>query len=200
MDMGVYANDRQWKELIESSSAGNCQRLTFTGSWYNEADVLLILQQEAEMDFTTVSKPVILNSVNRTLKKMAPLEKIVRVNGWNSFIKSAKWEMAGEPVSSIIEAVNSLGKELIRVADEPGFVTPRIIAMIINEAYFALGENVSTKKEIDTAMRLGTNYPFGPFEWSDIIGLNEIYNLLKILSEDDERYEPAPLLIKEAGG
>ncbi len=45
------------------------------------------------------------------------------------------------------------------------------MAMIINEAWHALAEEVSTKNEIDTAMKLGTNYPYGPFEWAEKIGL-----------------------------
>ena len=56
----------------------------------------------------------------------------------------------------------------------PGFITARVIAMIINEAFFALQENVSSKEEIDTAMRLGTNYPYGPFEWTKLIGIDKI--------------------------
>ncbi len=46
-------------------------------------------------------------------------------------------------------------------------------------------------------MKLGTNYPFGPFEWSEIIGLRKIHDLLMALSETDKRYTPAPLLIKD---
>ena len=64
------------------------------------------------------------------------------------------------------------------VADIPGFITPRVISMIINEAYFTLDEKVSTKEEIDTAMKLGTNYPYGPFEWGATIGLKNVYELI----------------------
>ena len=70
-------------------------------------------------------------------------------------------------------------------------ITPRVIAMIINEAYFTLQAGVSTKEEIDTAMKLGTNYPYGPFEWADKIGLNRIKTLLQTLSKTDTRYLPA---------
>ncbi len=70
--------------------------------------------------------------------------------------------------------------------------------MIINEAYFALQDEVSSKDEIDTAMKLGTNYPHGPFEWSKKIGLKNIYGLLSKLVETNNRYEPAGLLKKEA--
>jgi 3-hydroxybutyryl-CoA dehydrogenase len=70
--------------------------------------------------------------------------------------------------------------------------------MIINEAYFALEENVSTKEEIDIAMKLGTNYPYGPFEWCKKIGLKNIAALLAELSQTEKRYQPARLLLKEA--
>src|ERR1700710_2457559 len=47
----------------------------------------------------------------------------------------------------------------------------RVVAMIINEAYYALDAGVSSKESIDLAMKLGTGYPYGPFEWADRIGL-----------------------------
>ena len=89
-----------------------------------------------------------------------------------------------------------LNREVIFVKDEPGLVAARVISMIINEAFFALGENVSSKEEIDLAMKLGTNYPKGPFEWAEKIGMDNIYSLLKKLSEKEERYVPAPALEK----
>ena len=70
--------------------------------------------------------------------------------------------------------------------------------MIINEAYFTLEEKVSTKEEIDTAMKLGTNYPYGPFEWGQKIGLKKVNELLTTLAETNSRYTPAALLQKEA--
>jgi 3-hydroxybutyryl-CoA dehydrogenase len=77
-------------------------------------------------------------------------------------------------------------------------LSARVIAMIINEAYFALGEGVSSKQEIDIAMKLGTNYPYGPFEWSERIGLKNIYKLLQKLNSTSSRYTIALLLEKEA--
>ncbi len=64
----------------------------------------------------------------------------------------------------------------------------------INEAWFALEENVSSKEEIDVAMKLGTNYPYGPFEWASLIGIEKIFELLQKLSTYDKRYLPATLL------
>ncbi len=83
-------------------------------------------------------------------------------------------------------------------ADSPqlGEIAVRILAMIMNEAAYALGEGVASVRDIDIAMKLGTNYPKGPLKWADEIGLDLVFNILKSLdaSLGDERYHPAPLL------
>jgi len=71
-----------------------------------------------------------------------------------------------------------------------GFHYPRVISMIVNEAYFALGENLATPESIDLAMKFGVNYPMGPLEWGKKIGLPYIIDLLSEYSEitEDPRY------------
>jgi 3-hydroxybutyryl-CoA dehydrogenase len=66
----------------------------------------------------------------------------------------------------------------------------------MNEAAYAVGEGVASVRDIDIAMKLGTNYPKGPLKWVDEIGLDVVFNILKSLdaSLGDERYRPAPLL------
>ena len=92
-----------------------------------------------------------------------------------------------------------LGTNHLIVDDRVGMVTPRVIFMIINEAYFTVQEGTAQKEDIDQGMKLGTNYPFGPFEWSQRIGLQHVYELLEAVYEDtkDERYKICPLLKKE---
>lgn len=70
------------------------------------------------------------------------------------------------------------------------FHYPRTIAMIINEAYFALGDKLATATDIDLAMKNGVNYPLGPIEWGEKIGLHNIAQLLEELNTitRDERY------------
>lgn len=77
-----------------------------------------------------------------------------------------------------------------------GEVIARIVSMIINEAAFALGEGVANVRDIDSAMQLGTNYPRGPLEWADAIGLDLVLKVLRSLQDvlGDDRYRPAPLL------
>ncbi|SFQ50922.1 3-hydroxyacyl-CoA dehydrogenase family protein [Parafilimonas terrae] len=125
----------------------------------------------------------------------------VRLNAWPGFLNRSVIELAcSHPVTvQKAEAVlKKLNWQFIWAEDDYGFIAARIIAMIINEAYFALEENVSTKQQIDIAMRLGTNYPYGPFEWGEKIGLKNIYNLLSRLAEKDARYTIATLLEHES--
>jgi 3-hydroxybutyryl-CoA dehydrogenase len=89
-----------------------------------------------------------------------------------------------------------LGTKYLLVDDRVGLVTPRVICMIINEAFFTVQEGTATKSDIDQAMKLGTNYPYGPFEWADRIGIQHVCELLEAVYNDtkDERYKIAPLL------
>jgi 3-hydroxybutyryl-CoA dehydrogenase len=90
----------------------------------------------------------------------------------------------------------NLGWEYKLVQDRVGMVTPRIIMMIINEACYTLQEGTASMQDIDTSMKLGTNYPFGPFEWADRIGIKHVYETLKAVYDDthDERYKICPML------
>ncbi|HRI78554.1 MAG TPA: 3-hydroxyacyl-CoA dehydrogenase family protein [Cyclobacteriaceae bacterium] len=99
------------------------------------------------------------------------------------------------------EICNALGTGYQVVADQTGLVTPRVIGMIINEAYCTANEGIATKEDIDLAMTLGTNYPQGPFAWGKMIGIENIYHLLKAVYEDtgDERYRSCEMLDREAG-
>jgi len=89
-----------------------------------------------------------------------------------------------------------LGTEYLVVEDRVGLVTPRVICMIINEAFYTLQEGTANMRDIDLGMKLGTNYPFGPFEWSEKLGLKNVYETLDAVYQDtrDERYKICPLL------
>jgi len=144
-------------------------------------------------------RPVIINSVVQTLQQLEV--PFVRVNAWPGFLGRSTVEVCGSNAQIIAQVENifaRFNKKTCWVRDEPGFITARVIAMIINEAWFALEEKVSTKEEIDAAMKLGTNYPFGPFEWCDKIGAGNICDLLNKLMEARPSYQPASLLKKEA--
>jgi 3-hydroxybutyryl-CoA dehydrogenase len=104
-------------------------------------------------------------------------------------------ETSDETAEAIQRAAIQMGKETVIVNEFPGFVTSRISALVGNEAFYMLQEGVGTAEEIDKAIKLGLNYPMGPFELGDLVGLDTRLNNLKYLHEKlGEKYRPAPLL------
>jgi 3-hydroxybutyryl-CoA dehydrogenase len=94
-----------------------------------------------------------------------------------------------------------LGKHVEWVGDAPGLVLGRIVAQLVNEAHFTVQQGIATGADCDTAMRLGFNWPRGPFEWSAAIGATRVLTVLDALRSElgEERYRAAPALRRAAG-
>ncbi|MBM7095947.1 3-hydroxyacyl-CoA dehydrogenase [Bacillus sp. H-16] len=106
-------------------------------------------------------------------------------------------ETSDETVKLAKTVAERMGKETVVVNEFPGFVTSRISALVGNEAFYMLQEGVGTPEEIDRAIKLGLNYPMGPFELGDLVGLDARLNNLTYLHETlGEKYRPCPLLVK----
>ncbi|MCP5395500.1 MAG: NAD(P)-binding domain-containing protein [Sphingomonadaceae bacterium] len=99
--------------------------------------------------------------------------------------------------------VETLGKEVVMSEDEPGFVVNRILVPMINEAIFVLGSGTASIEDIDRGCVLGLNHPMGPLTLADFVGIDTVYEIMKVLysTTGDSKYRPAPLLVKyvEAG-
>ncbi|AFS69533.1 3-hydroxyacyl-CoA dehydrogenase [Exiguobacterium antarcticum] len=104
-------------------------------------------------------------------------------------------ETSDETVMICETVAQQMGKETVVIQEFPGFVTSRISALVGNEAFYMLQEGLGTPEEIDKAIKLGLNYPMGPFELGDLVGLDTRLNNLRYLHEKlGEKYRPAPLL------
>ena len=198
----IVANEQQQRELEKSDIV---EHETFIFKNYlpqnsesTDFDAFFILSDFSSVnDFSFYeNKPVFINEVIHTLSELNLPSNFSRINAWPGFLQRETWEIASNEPGKAQQVLNELKPKIIFVKDEPGLVAARVISMIVNEAFYALGENVSSKEEIDLAMKLGTNYPQGPFEWAEKIGIEKIYSLLKKLSEKEERYIPAPALEK----
>ena len=118
-----------------------------------------------------------------------PIMKLVEViNG------SHTTEIVTSEVISVIEA---LGKTPLQCNDSPGFVSNRILCPMINEAIITLDEGVAEVEAIDGIMKLGMNHPIGPLALADLIGLDTVLNIMRVLHEGlgEEKYAPSPLLV-----
>ena len=148
--------------------------------------------------------PVLVHSVEHTLADIAVISGIepsfIRINGWPGMLERTPCELAvrhRDEEVAVARLFDGLGWPCCMAPDIPGMISGRILAAIINEAWFTLQDGVSTRDEIDVAMRLGTNYPAGPFEWGDRIGLKKLYALLLKMSETDSRFCPPGALVEE---
>jgi 3-hydroxybutyryl-CoA dehydrogenase len=93
-------------------------------------------------------------------------------------------------------AIRSLGRETVWIAEGPATVLPRIVGQLVNEAAFAVLDGVADAETVDTAMKLGVNYPRGPLEWGRQLGYDKILAVLEHLHAEyrEERYRPCVLL------
>ena len=94
----------------------------------------------------------------------------------------------------------ALGFAPLRIADAPGLVVARTLAMLINEAADAVQQGVCTPAAADAAMKLGVNYPAGPFEWLAGWDAGDVVHLLEALAAHHrgERYRVSPWLRRAA--
>ena len=104
---------------------------------------------------------------------------------------------------TMLEVVEKIGKTSATAEDFPAFIVNRILIPMINEAVYTLYEGVGSVKSIDQSMKLGANWPMGPLELGDFIGLDTCLAIMNVLHDGlaDTKYRPCPLLVKyvEAG-
>lgn len=211
----VVVGTKEQADLIKEKVKGD-HTVLFSGflseSHLEKAEVLFDFNLQEESDYLDqyVNYPnmhVFYNSVNISLAEQAAYTDGVSCflfgfNGDPTFIERDLLEVSlyrTEEKPVLEKVMQSLGIEFQVVDDRVGMVTPRIIAMIINEAFYTVMEGTATKEDIDLGMKLGTNYPMGPFEWTDKWGITNVYEVLEALYEDtkEERYKICPLLKKE---
>ena len=205
MQIIVLADAKQKEELIAANAGRDIVWVNDEQEFlqYKNADAFVDLEFVNDQDRKTLleellPKLVVVNSVIDTLGDINT--SFVRINGWTTFLSSSVVEASCKDESKkplAEEVFAAFNKKLEWLPDEPGFVTARVVSMIVNEAFLSLAEGVSTKEEMNTAMKLGTAYPFGPFEWAEKIGLQNMVTLLQKLSEKQLRYKPAELMVQE---
>ncbi len=211
MKILVVGNAKEFEELHEKF--GNAhdlylsedQMITLNG--YDLIfDFSLVDDPERLQQYKSIPIPLFIHSLTTTLQELTIFaslssENVFGFNGLPTFIDRPLLEVSCLPggESALKRICQRLETAYELVDDRIGMVTPRVIAMIINEAYYTVQEGTASRKDIDHGMKLGTNYPKGPFEWCQAIGVVRIYELLEAMYEDtkEERYKICPLLKRE---
>lgn len=193
---------------------------SYTALQYNEVTKDLVQQYDIWVDLDFDEHPVllrnylgnahtllVLNTTGIQLEKifsdhafLVTEEKFFGINALKGFIErdvieaTAPFQINKTLFQPFIDCFGYASAEWVE--SRCGMVTPRIIFSIINEAWYTLQEGTAIKKDIDTSMKLGTNYPHGPFEWTEIFGAKQIVRILDALYADthEERYKVCPAL------
>ena len=209
MTIAILADDVLKEEWLEKEAPEEVEFI-----WADSVSSLMMTEADAWFDLLFNAdperiqrlrpmngKPLFVNAVAWTGAVTG--RQLIRINAWPTLLRRPVIEVALTDVAqqeAVQQVFDALHWRYQLVPDVCGMITPRVLAAIVNEAYYTWGAGVSTREEIDTAMKLGTNYPLGPFEWGQAIGLNHISALLKELSRTDERYAMAPALQQALDG
>ena len=166
-----------------------------------DQDILQMLQADGRASIRSVAERVHVSRANA----YARINRLVEDGVIRGFGARVNHERAGQDTSqqTLGEAVGlfqALGKDVSVIGDVPGMIVARTVARIVDLAHDAVAKGVATQEDIDTAMRLGVNYPLGPFEWSRRLGRNWAYALLDDLHLRDPsgRYAPSLALYRHA--
>lgn len=210
MHIAILADDSQQK-MLQSKLQGPKIKLSFCDSFRSfcmlEADhhfdgsFTLSAERLKQLQILSQRSTVWVNTVVHDTEVLG--EDLVRYNGWNTLLDQPLWEIVAitdAKKQAVKQLMELLSAEFQIVPNLIGMIRPRVIAMLVNEAFMTYEMGVSSKEDIDTAMKLGTNYPFGPFEWSNLIGLQNIYELLNNLAKHDDRYTISNALAESVNG
>ena len=210
MKIGITGSEkavREWQSRQDAPSSFACLQDT---KEHRDCHVLIDLDFDQHPErlreyASNASTLFLLNAVESTLEQAFAScqmvysgQRMIGINAWPICLERPELE-ASNPFSVQIEPneLQACGFASVRYCDSRvGLITPRIISMIINEAYYTVQEGTAEPDAIDTAMKLGTNYPKGPFEWLNAWGIDRVYHLLNALYEDsrEERYKVAARL------
>lgn len=208
------------KGTITAEQKANADKIHFAGdmSKVNEADLVIEAATENpelkfkifhEMDERAAPNAILAtNTSSISITKIAAAtkrpEKVIGMHFMNpvplmKLVEVIRGLATNEDtLTTTVEVCKWMGKEPVEANDSPGFISNRILCPMINEAVFALQENVGTPEAIDQVMKLGMNHPMGPLTLADLIGLDVVLFVMEVLQRDlgEDKYRPAYLLRK----
>jgi 3-hydroxybutyryl-CoA dehydrogenase len=212
-------------KLDAADAKTQLQRITPIGEYAPMADAEIIIEAATEREevkhkiFESAVKVLASDAILASNTSSIPITRMAaRVPDPSRFIGMHFFNPV--PVMGLIEVIpglptsqettdkarafcESLKKEVVLAGDEPGFIVNRILCPMLNEAIFVLGAGMGSIEDIDKGCRIGLNHPMGPLTLADFVGLDTLFEIIKVLyaTTGDSKYRPAPLLVKyvEAG-
>lgn len=165
-------------------------------------EILLKKISEICRDDTIISTNTSTLSVNRLSSSVHKPQRFIGTHFFNppnkmrlvEVIKSK--DTSSQTVLQAMNFVKNLDKVPVLVKDSPGFIVNRLLFPLINDAVNLLEEGVATQEDIDIAMKLGANFPVGPLELADLVGLDVTYEIINELHKrlNSNRIKPNHLI------
>ena len=185
---GVYRWPAETQpEVTLTPVATGAQSVMTVSDSVTELDELLLLETEGE------------TALALSVKHRRPVV-VYDLCASDTVVLAAAATNAPAATDKAVHYFQQQGKKVLRIADYPGLLVWRTVAMLVNEALDALQKGVASAQDIDTAMRLGVNYPQGPLAWGESLGWRRVLRLLENLHHHygEERYRPGSLLRQKA--
>lgn len=165
--------------------------------------VLTAISDAVESDCIIASNTSSL-SISDLATYITDRERMVGMHFFNPVTRMALVEVisgnatSDKVLDTVTTVAESLGKTPVRSADKAGFIVNRILIPMVNEAIQALQDEVASAEDIDTAMKLGAAHPMGPLSLADLIGLDVVLEIMRVLENAfGKKYAPAELLIEK---
>lgn len=206
--MGSESINSEIRELLNGKAEfteeiGSAELVFNTSNFpeYEKSEELQYIESQ-----TPANVPIFTSSLCYSVSDQCALqaqpERLIGIGLYDTFSKAKRIEIAPSKIThpeilkNAEKFLHEAGITYSVVPDRVGMIFPRIVSMIINEAVQVYSEQIASKEDIDTAMKLGTNYPLGPLEWADRLGAGLVYNILAGLQRDfgEDRYRPHPTL------
>ncbi len=208
------------EKITEADKAATLERITATTNLSSMKDVDLVVEAASEdfaikmqvfAELDSICKPEAIlasNTSSISLTRIAATtnraDKVIGMHFMNpvplmKLIEVIRALQTSDETCTVIEDLaEQLGKTALLANDSPGFVANRILVPMINEAIFTLYEGVATAEAIDEIMKLGMNHPIGPLALADLVGLDVLLSIMRVLQHEigDPKFRPCPLLIK----
>lgn len=189
----------------DSKSVKNCEIIieAVQEDFDTKVSVFKTLDKIANPEAIFVSNTSTL-SVTQISESISRPSKVIGMHFLNPVPKIPMVELvkglhtSNETVLKVKEFASRIGKTPVEVYEYPGFITTRAIVPLINEAMHILLEGIATAKDIDTALKLGYNFQYGPLEMADMMGLDDVLTWMETLWKTlgEPRYRPNSLLRK----
>ena len=208
------------EKITKADKAATLERITVTTDLSSMKDVDLVVEAASEdfaikkqvfAELDSICKPETIlasNTSSISLTRIAATtnraDKVIGMHFMNPvplmrLIEVIRALQTSDETCTVIEDLaENLGKTALLANDSPGFVANRILVPMINEAIFTLYEGVATAEAIDEIMKLGMNHPIGPLALADLVGLDVLLSIMRVLQNEigDPKFRPCPLLIK----